>query len=113
MFLGVFAFAILFLLPEAAPHNRKMARIFFEDRWLPKSILCLRDYNANKFLHDLIAGITVGLVALPLAQEPIWRPPSLAKSGPRFPLQPRENAAGIACWSGRFPRSILAYRNTA
>src|SRR5579863_4928759 len=38
-----------------------------DDRWLPKSVLCLRDYNANKFLHDLIAGITVGLVALPLA----------------------------------------------
>src|SRR6202521_4013882 len=37
------------------------------DRWLPKSFLCLRDYNLNKFLHDLLAGITVGLVALPLA----------------------------------------------
>src|SRR5277367_4637462 len=37
------------------------------DRWLPKSILCLRDYSLNKFLHDLVAGITVGLVALPLA----------------------------------------------
>src|SRR6202165_3516037 len=36
-------------------------------RWLPKSVLCLRDYNLNKFLHDLLAGITVGLVALPLA----------------------------------------------
>jgi SulP family sulfate permease len=37
------------------------------ERWLPKSVLCLREYNANKFLHDLVAGITVGLVALPLA----------------------------------------------
>src|ERR1700756_3913050 len=37
------------------------------DRWLPKSVLCLRDYNLNKFSHDLVAGITVGLVALPLA----------------------------------------------
>ena len=37
------------------------------DRWLPKSILCLRDYNLNKFTHDLVAGVTVGLVALPLA----------------------------------------------
>jgi sulfate permease, SulP family len=44
-----------------------MGRTFFEERWLPKSVLCLRDYNANKFLHDLIAGVTVGLVALPLA----------------------------------------------
>ncbi len=33
----------------------------------PKSILCLRDYNRNLFLHDLTAGVTVGLVALPLA----------------------------------------------
>jgi SulP family sulfate permease len=44
-----------------------MGRSFVEDRWLPKSVLCLRDYNGNKFIHDLIAGVTVGLVALPLA----------------------------------------------
>ena len=44
-----------------------MELTLFEERWLPKSVLCLRDYNANKFLHDVIAGITVGLVALPLA----------------------------------------------
>ncbi|HZR28504.1 MAG TPA: SulP family inorganic anion transporter [Terriglobales bacterium] len=35
--------------------------------WLPKSILLLRNYSAKQFLSDLIAGITVGLVALPLA----------------------------------------------
>jgi sulfate permease, SulP family len=34
---------------------------------MPASVLCLRDYSLNKFLHDLIAGVTVGLVALPLA----------------------------------------------
>jgi SulP family sulfate permease len=34
---------------------------------LPKSILALRVYNAQMFFHDLLAGITVGLVALPLA----------------------------------------------
>ncbi len=44
-----------------------MACIFLEDRWLPKSVLCLRDYSRHKFLLDLIAGVTVGLVALPLA----------------------------------------------
>jgi SulP family sulfate permease len=44
-----------------------MGHTFLEERWLPKSVLCLRDYSSNKFLHDLIAGITVGLVALPLA----------------------------------------------
>ncbi len=35
--------------------------------WLPKSVQCLRDYNRQKFFGDLIAGITVGFVALPLA----------------------------------------------
>ncbi len=44
-----------------------MAFAFPDERWLPKSVLCLRDYNLNKFAHDVIAGITVGLVALPLA----------------------------------------------
>ena len=34
---------------------------------LPKSILAFRAYSPNMFLHDLLAGITVGLVALPLA----------------------------------------------
>ena len=44
-----------------------MARVFLNDNWLPKSVICLRDYDRHKFLLDLIAGITVGLVALPLA----------------------------------------------
>ena len=35
--------------------------------WMPKSVLLLGDYNREKFLSDLLAGITVGLVALPLA----------------------------------------------
>jgi sulfate permease, SulP family len=35
--------------------------------WLPKSVLSLRDYSAKKLSADLISGITVGLVALPLA----------------------------------------------
>jgi SulP family sulfate permease len=34
---------------------------------LPKSILALRVYTAKMFFHDLLAGVTVGLVALPLA----------------------------------------------
>ncbi|MGC1486057.1 MAG: SulP family inorganic anion transporter [Candidatus Acidiferrum sp.] len=37
------------------------------NQWLPKSVLLLRDYNRHKLLSDLIAGVTVGLVALPLA----------------------------------------------
>ncbi len=35
--------------------------------WLPKSVILLRHYDRQKFVSDLIAGITVGLVALPLA----------------------------------------------
>jgi len=44
-----------------------MARVFLNENWLPKSVLLLRTYDRHKFLLDLIAGITVGLVALPLA----------------------------------------------
>jgi len=47
--------------------NVRMAFAFLNENWLPKSVLCLRGYNRHKFLLDLIAGITVGLVALPLA----------------------------------------------
>ncbi len=44
-----------------------MASAFPVERWLPKSVLCFRDYSLGKFSHDAIAGVTVGLVALPLA----------------------------------------------
>jgi SulP family sulfate permease len=40
---------------------------FVMDQWLPKSVLCLRNYSLDDFWADLAAGITVGLVALPLA----------------------------------------------
>jgi SulP family sulfate permease len=36
-------------------------------RWAPASVLALKDYSAGQFVHDLVAGVTVGLVALPLA----------------------------------------------
>src|SRR5271169_4517274 len=35
--------------------------------WYPRSISCLKDYNWRKFAADVLAGVTVGLVALPLA----------------------------------------------
>ena len=35
--------------------------------WLPASVLALRDYSSRTLLSDLAAGVTVGLVALPLA----------------------------------------------
>lgn len=47
--------------------NAKMVSTFLSEEWLPKSVLCLRDYNPHKLLLDVIAGVTVGLVALPLA----------------------------------------------
>src|SRR6201987_838064 len=44
-----------------------MASHFLSENWLPKSVISLRTYNRHKFLLDLVAGVTVGLVALPLA----------------------------------------------
>src|SRR6202795_1223939 len=38
----------------------------FKD-WAPKSFLVLRHYSWKQFAADLLAGVTVGLVALPLA----------------------------------------------
>src|ERR1700693_1400069 len=35
--------------------------------WLPKSVVCLKSYTLRMFVSDLLARITVGLVALPLA----------------------------------------------
>src|SRR5215469_11108442 len=37
------------------------------DKWAPKSVIALRDYSRQSFVSDVIAGVTVGLVALPLA----------------------------------------------
>jgi SulP family sulfate permease len=36
-------------------------------QWVPRSIECFHGYTARKFSHDLVAGLTVGFVALPLA----------------------------------------------
>lgn len=35
--------------------------------WLPKSVQALRTYDRSKLAADLVSGVTVGLVALPLA----------------------------------------------
>jgi sulfate permease, SulP family len=42
-------------------------RVAGKDRWSPKLLLTLRGYTLHDFWADLIAGLTVGLVALPLA----------------------------------------------
>ena len=36
-------------------------------QWLPKSVECLKTYKRSDFTADMTSGITVGLVALPLA----------------------------------------------
>jgi len=44
-----------------------MALFQGKSRFTPKLLLCLQNYSVQRFTSDLIAGITVGLVALPLA----------------------------------------------
>ena len=39
----------------------------FPRQWIPRSIECLHGYTPKAFAQDLVAGLTVGLVALPLA----------------------------------------------
>ena len=39
----------------------------FQQQWFPRSVQCLRGYTFGNFIQDLVAGLTVGLVALPLA----------------------------------------------
>lgn len=54
-----------------ADHCRQGTRRWVEPMklsdWLPKSVLELRNYSSRRFFADLTAGVTVGLVALPLA----------------------------------------------
>src|SRR3954468_13056354 len=47
--------------------RQKLASMFDRSLWLPKSVSALRNYSREKFVSDVIAGVTVGLVALPLA----------------------------------------------
>jgi sulfate permease, SulP family len=46
---------------------QKRRRIHMSQKWVPKSFIVLRSYSRSDFSADLIAGVTVGLVALPLA----------------------------------------------
>src|SRR5436305_11923612 len=38
-----------------------------QEQWLPESLRCLGSYSRRDFYSDMLAGVTVGLVALPLA----------------------------------------------
>ena len=66
MLLGYTTPDLVLLMLCAECHNAEMESAFpnvdWKERWLPKSILSLRDYNLSKFLHDLVAGVTVGSV---------------------------------------------------
>jgi SulP family sulfate permease len=46
---------------------RILPAAFVNESWLPKSVLLLRNYSRDDCVADLLAGLTVGLVALPLA----------------------------------------------
>src|SRR5258708_11965592 len=52
--------------PSRWPLNLAAPEIHLS-RWTPRLFLCLRGYTRHDFTADLIAGVTVGLVALPLA----------------------------------------------
>jgi SulP family sulfate permease len=66
-------------------------RLFrIDESYLQKSVICLRNYDSRKFIADLIAGLTVGLVALPLAmafaiyQESLPNQEFIVPSSPAF-----------------------------
>lgn len=46
----------------------KLHKLFDQNAFTPKTFICLREgYSKKMFFHDLIAGLTVGVIALPLA----------------------------------------------
>jgi SulP family sulfate permease len=56
-------------MSQSQPYDRRRSsrsRRFIYG-WLPKSVLRLKNYDRRTFLADVLAGFTVGLVALPLA----------------------------------------------
>jgi len=54
-------------MPPSPTARRRSPLARFEP-YLPKSIICLREgYSRDTLLHDLLAGVTVGVIALPLA----------------------------------------------
>ena len=77
-----------------------------DDRWLPKSVLCLRDYSLNKFLHDVVAGIT-GLD--PTLVRPRWQ-----ENPPNLPLRSTNWAAiGVVHRPAPVGTAVATYDPTA
>lgn len=56
MFLRVFLSRQFFFLKRPIAHNRKMARTFVEERWLPKSAL-----RRAEEVHDQLEAAAIGL----------------------------------------------------
>ena len=50
---------------------------------VPKIVTALKDYNREKFLGDLVAGIIVGVVALPLTIAFAIASGEAGRTGPR------------------------------
>src|SRR5215216_4383542 len=48
-----------------SPGKRRLSMSY--SRWTPASVRALREYSGQTFVADLASGVTVGLVALPLA----------------------------------------------
>src|SRR5438045_1181565 len=54
--------------PLVDSHRPSPAVKEFIRAFTPKSLICLREgYARSTFLHDLLAGVTVGVIAVPLA----------------------------------------------
>jgi len=54
-------------MTSKARSNPRRSAVIDLSRWSPKLLFTLRSYKIQDFWSDLIAGLTVGLVALPLA----------------------------------------------
>src|SRR5438876_12423455 len=63
----LFPYTTLFRSDDSFASKIAASMKFDIEDWLPKSAILLRHYDRHKFASDLIAGVTVGLVALPLA----------------------------------------------
>ena len=69
---GLRARMLHFHVPDVIPAltdgaRTASARVTMPSSWTPASLLALRQYSRSMLARDMVAGVTVGLVALPLA----------------------------------------------